>query len=380
MTYSGLAWRSAWRRPLRTLMLVLCVAVAFVIFGLTESFQNGTQGATGASDDLLTVTNKTGRDQPLPLSDRNRIGQIEGVGALAYMTRLKGFSQIEKNVVPVSAIDIAGLAQTNGPELGVSAQMIDSLAPARDLVLVGRALAEAQGWSVGQSVEVTAFRTLQKDGSRNWRFRVAGIFDGANSNTDTYFMLAQYDYVNAARAEGQDTVSGFILRPAAGTPASTLAARVDAQFANTAFPTRTQSEKQFLEAFLRQFADIGLIVGLVNAAAFVTILMIVANALLYAMRERRFEIGLLKTLGFRNATILLLVLAESLMIFVTGGLIGLALSKIATLGIGPALGLVLDPRILIEALAIMLICGALTGLMPAMMATRMTVNATLRAR
>ncbi|MGO7427731.1 ABC transporter permease, partial [Rhizobium ruizarguesonis] len=137
-------------------------------------------------------------------------------------------------------------------------------------VQIGRALAEAQGWSVGQHIVVTSHLT-REDGSRNWSFEIAGIFEGADASTDTYFMIARYDAVNAARARGKDTVDGFVVRPRPGVSSGVLAARIDALFANSAAPTRTQSEKQFLEAFLRQFADIGLIVSLVVGVAFVTI-------------------------------------------------------------------------------------------------------------
>lgn len=380
MTYFKLARRNTWRKPLRTLMLMLCVAVAFLIYGLTASFENGTQSAAAASEDLLAVMSRAGTALPLPLAQRNRISQIEGVAAVGYSTRLRGFVEVEKNIVPVNAADPAGLMQTSGAELGITPAMLADLTAARDRVLVGRALAEAQGWQVGQRVEVTAFRAPRADGSPNWGFDIAGIFDGANSSTDTYFMVAQYDYVNAARAEGRDTVNGFIVRPAAGVVASELASRIDAAFANSSSPTRTQSEKQFLQAFIRQFADVGLIVRLVVGAAFATILMIVANSMLFAIRERTFEIGLLKTLGFRNGAIMGLILAESLLIFMVGGLIGLGLSKLATLLVGPQLGLVLSVPVLVKALGIMVAFGLLTGLLPALLAMNTNIHKTLRAR
>lgn len=380
MTYFKLARRNAWRKPLRTLMLMLCVTVAFLIYGLTASFENGTQSASAASEDLLAVISRAGHIQSLPLAMRNRISQIEGVAAVGYITRLRGFSEVEKNIVPVSAADPAGLLQTSGKELGITSDIMATLTSARDRVLVGRALAEAQGWVVGQRIEVTAFRTPRADGSMNWPFEIAGIFDGANASTDTYFMVAQYEYVNSARAEGRDTVNGFIVRPASGTAASELAARIDAGFANSSSPTRTQSEKQFLQAFIRQFADVGLIVRLVVGAAFVTILLIVANSMLFAIRERTFEIGLLKTLGFGNGSIMSLILVESLLIFVVGGVSGLGLSKVATMVVGPQLGLVLSGGVAIKALLIMVAFGLLTGLLPALLAMTTNINKTLRAR
>ena len=66
---------------------------------------------------------------------------------------------------------------------------------------------------MGQRISVTAFQMIKADGSRNWSFEIAGIFDGADASTDTYFMIARWDYINAVRARNKDTVDGFIIRP-----------------------------------------------------------------------------------------------------------------------------------------------------------------------
>jgi putative ABC transport system permease protein len=381
MTYLQLARRNAWRKPFRTILLVLCVTVAFVIYGLTASFLNGTQGATGTSESLLTVLNKAGREQPLPIAYINTIAADKDVAAVAYMSRLRGYFRTEENIVAINAMDPEQLLRTNGEaELGITAAHNSRLRPSRDRVLVGRSLALAEGWSVGQRIEITASRMARMDGSRNWSFEIAGIFDGADANTDTYFAIAQYDYINVTRARGKDSVDGFVVRPAEGASPAALAARIDKLFANSLVPTRTQSEKQFVEAFLRQFADVSLIVTLVVGAAFVTILMIVANSMLFAVRERTFEIGLLKTLGFSQKRIMGLVLSETLLIVIFGGLVGVLLTKIATLLIGPALGLTLTVPVLIKSVAIMIALGLLTGLPPAVHAMRTTITKTLRAR
>jgi putative ABC transport system permease protein len=380
MTYLRLARRNFWRRPFRTLMLVVCVAVAFLIYGLTASFVAGSQGAAGASDDILAVMNKSGSGQSLPIAFQNRLSGIEGIAAFGYVTRLRGYHQVERNVVAVTAADPATLIETSGRDLGITPELLASLTASRDQILVGRAMAQAQGWTVGQAVTVTAFETPRANGSANWSFRIAGIFDGVGPSTDTYFAIAQYDYVNAERARDKDTVSGFVVRPDMTVAPAALAARIDEVFANSSSPTKTQSEKQFLQAFLRQFADVGLIVNLVVSAAFVTILMIVANSLLFAMRERTYEIGLLKTLGFPNAPIITMVLSESVLIFLVGGVLGVFLAKIATVVLGPALGLVMTVPVIVKAGLIIVALGLLTGLLPATMAMRTTISKTLRAR
>ncbi len=380
MSFFRLARRNAWRKPLRTLLLIFCVTVAFLIYGLTASFLNGTQGTTGASDDLLGVMSAAGRTQALPMAAMTRIASEPGVASVAYTTRMRGYVTVEKNVVAVSAGDPALIAKVNGKELGLTPELVSALGAARDRVLVGRALAQAQGWSVGQRITVTSFQTARKDGSRDWRFDIAGIFEGETASTDTYFMLANYDYINTARSRGTDTADAFVVRPAPGTSAGALAARIDALFANSATPTRTQSEKQFLEGFLRQYADVGLIINLVIGAAFVTLLMIVINTMMFAVRERTFEIGVLKTLGFSRKRILILVLGETLFLFALGGTLGLVLAKLATVMTGPALGLVFSTTVLAKAASLIAALGLVTGLIPAINAMRTPITTAFRAR
>lgn len=380
MTFFDLARKNAWRKPLRTVLLMISIAVAFLIYGLTASFLNGTQGTAGASDDLLGVTSASGRTQPLPIAAMSRITADPDVAAAGYVARLRGFVDVEKSVVAISAADPGLLLAVNGKELGLTPALIDAIGQARDKVLVGRALAEAQGWITGQRVTVTALDTPRRDGSRDWRFEIAGIFEGEKAATDTYFMIARYDYVNAARVRGKDTVDALVVRPRAGVSPGELAARIDTLFSNSATPTRTQSERQFLEAFLRQYADIGLIVNLVVGAAFVTLLMIVVNTMVFAVRERTFEIGVLKTLGFSRLDIVALILGETLFVFAVGGGIGLTLAKLAATLAGPALGLVFSTPVLVKALAIIAALGLATGVLPAFNAMRTPIITAFRTR
>jgi len=379
MTFFQLMRRNACRKRLRAALLMFSVGIAFLIYALTASFLGGSQGAAGASDNLLGVFNKSGRGLPLPFAYLNRIAADGDVAAVAYTARMRGFVEVEKNVVMTSAVDPRSIAAANGDELGLTSALIAALEEGRDRVLVGRALAEAQGWSVGQRISVTS-QLIKADGSRDWSFVIAGIFEGANASTDTYFMLARYDTINAARARDKDTVDAFVVRPRQGMSPGVLAARIDALFANSAAQTRTQSEKQFLEAFLRQFADVGLIVSLVVGAAFVTILMITVNTMLSAVRERSFEIGVMKVLGFSQGQIMTLVLGETLFIFAAGGAGGLLLARLATLLIGPEVGLVFSLSVLLKSVAILAGLGLLTGLLPAVNAMRLPIVNAFRSR
>ncbi len=380
MTFLDLVRKSMWRKPPRTILLMVSVATAFLIYGLTTSFIDGSQGSSAASEDILGVMSAAGRAQPLPMSYLNRIAAEPGVAAVGYMSRLRGFATVEKNIIAVSAADPARLYSSNGKELGLTPSLISVLARDRGTVLVGQALAEAQGWTVGQKITVTSFDMAKQDGSRDWSFEIAGIFNGENASTDTYFVIAQYDYVNALRARNKDTVDAFIIRPQPDVQTRELASKIDQLFANSAAPTQTRSEKQFLEAFLRQYADIGLIVNMVVGAAFVTLLMIVGNTMVFAVRERTFEIGVLKTLGFSGSWIMALIVGETFFIFVVGATVGLILALLATVITGPSIGLVFSNAIFARVLALVILLALATGALPALNALRIPIVSAFRTR
>lgn len=160
MTFLDLAWKNAWRKPLRTVLLMVCVAVAFLIYGLTASFLAGSQGASAASEDIIGVMSAAGRTQALPRAHLSRIAAEPGVAAVGYMARMRGFVDVEKNVIAVSAVEPQALMAVNGKELGLTPALIEALGKGRDRVLVGRALAEAQGWRVGQHRHIFHHCTL----------------------------------------------------------------------------------------------------------------------------------------------------------------------------------------------------------------------------
>jgi putative ABC transport system permease protein len=380
MTFLGLTRKSAVRKPFRCVLLIVSVVVAFFIYGLTASFIAGSQGTAAASEDLLGVMNAAGRSQRLPMAYLPRIAALPGVAEVSPVTRLRGSVGDARNVVAVSAGEPGKLLAVSGAELGLTPSMIEALGSRRDKVLVGRALAEAQGWSIGNRLTVSAFRTKRSDGSRDWTFEIAEIFDGKNASTDTYFILAQYRYINEGRARGKDTVSTFALRPAPGVAAQQLAPRIDALFANSAAPTRTLSEKQFLSAFLSQYADVKHVVTLVVGVSFLTLLMIVINTMVFALRERRFEIGVLKTLGFSRWRILLMVLSEVLFVFALGGAIGIILAKLASLALPSALGLVFDQNIVLHLITLVFLLGLAAGAIPALSAMRTPILSAFRTR
>jgi putative ABC transport system permease protein len=161
-----------------------------------------------------------------------------------------------------------------------------------------------------------------------------------------------------------------------------VAKAIDAMFANSTAETSTDTEKAFGKAFMTQFGNIALIVLLVVGAAFVTILMIVGNTMALTIRERTREIGVLKTLGFTGGRILRLVLGESVLLALLGGLPGLGLAALITAWLRPSVsnmlpGFTMGGSIVASGIMLMLALGIITGIIPALNAMRLKIAAAL---
>src|SRR5262249_6845676 len=181
---------------------------------------------------------------------------------------------------------------------------------------------------------------------------------------------------------GKDTIGWMILQTTSPSLNDRVAKAVDQMFANSSAETSTDTEKAFNKAFAAQFGNIALIVELVVGAAFVTILMIVGNTMALTVRERTREIGVLKTLGFSGTRILSLVLGESVLLALLGGIPGLVLAALATTALRRSLANVapsfaVTPGIAVLGVALMLALGIFTGIIPALNAMRLKIATAL---
>jgi putative ABC transport system permease protein len=197
-------------------------------------------------------------------------------------------------------------------------------------------------------------------------------------------MLFHHTYFDEGREIGQGTVGWYIVRVEDASLADRVALAIDRQFANSAFETRTQSEREFQIAFARQIGDIGLIVTAIMAAVFFTLLLLTGNTMAQSIRERIPELAVLKTLGFTNRAVLLLVQAESLVLLLIGGLLGLVLASLALPVIGEASSGQLDVAMRTESwllgLLLMIAIGIAVGLPPAIKAMRLRIVDALAGR
>jgi putative ABC transport system permease protein len=379
--YLPLVWSSLQRHKLRTVFTVASVVVAFLLFGVLSAVRNGFGGGTQfAGADRLMTTHKVSFIQPLPLSYLARIRSIPGVRSATHATWYGGIYRDNRTVLQVMPVD---------PESYLEVYTDVKLPPDarkrwlddRSSAIIGRAYAKKFGWKVGDMLPIRSDLFRRTDGSDAWQMKVAGIFDQGDSDAQGIYF--HYDYFNESRSMGRDYVGWYIVKIDNPDNATKIGAAIDAQFANSSAETKTTTEEAFGQAFANQIGNVGTIVIAVASAVFFTMLLVTANTMSQSVRERRSELGVLKTLGFVDRSILWLVLAEALLTTVLGGAIGLSaafwLVKATADMFGQFFGaVVINGAAVFIGIALMILLGLIAGALPAVQALRLQIVDALR--
>ena len=293
------------------------------LFGVLGALDNAFGGGLESGDATrLRMIHKISVVEELPRTYYQRIVDTEGVATAAYVSWVGGEYQDPNNFFVTLAVSETFLDLHR--EYLIDTSVRERWQRIRTGALVGRGLADRFGWQVGDRIPISRALYEQADGSRTWEFTLEGVFDGADEAVDESQLFFHHEYLEEASPWGQGTVRWFEIETVAGRDPATVAKRLDAEFATSGEPTKTSTESAFLTAFANQVGDIALIITSVVGVTFFVILLVVANALLYSVRERLSELAVLKALGFTNLRVMGLVLAECGVLCGGVGILGLA--------------------------------------------------------
>jgi putative ABC transport system permease protein len=386
MTRTGFVIANLFRKRTRTILTLLSVIMAFLLFGLLQSVNTVfSSGADFVGATRLFVQARVSFTTPLPLSMVAKLEAIPGVARVAYQQWFGGVWQTNTPLI-MFALDPQRYHDVY-PEWKMPEAQWQAFAHTRTGLIVGRQLASQFGWKLGQKIPISSQIWPQKNGSKAWEFDLVGIFDGKDEDWQKRTNLAfiQQDYFEEANQFGlKGRTNFFILKLADGADAQAISKTVDAMFENSPDETKTQTEKDFNISFVKQIGDIGLIVRWILFAVFFTLLLVVGNTMAQSVRERVPELAVLKTLGFSDGSVLGFVLAEAFTLVLAGGLVGLVLASLAGAmvekGTGGQFLLQLDLSVwLLGVLAIVLMSLAV-GLLPALRARRLKIVDALAGR
>jgi putative ABC transport system permease protein len=383
MKFLPLVWSNLRRKKARTLLTVLSVLVAFVLFGFLSAIKQAlTGGVQMAGADRLVVRHKVSIIQLLPESYKAHMKRIPGVLLAAHQTWFGGIYQDPKNFfmqAPVEPDEFLGVF----PEFILPPEQKKAWLETRTGAIVGRKTADKFHWKIGDKVPIQSSIWSKADGSRAWEFDIVGIFDGKEKVTDTTPLFFRYDYFDEARGEGaKGKVGWYTIRIKDPAKAAETSKLVDKEFENSDAETKTEPEGAFVQAWASQIGNIALIVAAILGAVFFTILLVAGNTMSQAVRERTGELGVLKAIGFTNVQVVALVLIESSLVAVLGGVAGLGLAWLVISRGDPTGGLLpmffLPGRDLVFGAGLCVALGLATGIFPAIQALRLRTADALR--
>lgn len=385
MKFFCLVWAGLWRKPLRTILTLLSVIVAFMLYGTLH-------GVTSTFDDVidrmsetrLRVQNRANLMDGLPVAQLGQIESVPGVDGVAWFSLLPAYYQDPRNDIQVGAVDIERFLDVT-PEIVVSDEQLETMVRTRTGTLVGRDLAEEWGWRIGDRVTVRSGLIPRADGVDAWDFDIVGIYELAESfsNWEARDMYVHYTYVDEARIVGTGTVLLYFVAIDDAERAAEISERIDALFVNSSFETETLNEKDWVRAQLGRVGDINFFVNAIIGAVFFTLLFLTGNTMWQSVRERIPELAVLKTYGFGNATIVSLVVAESLLLCVTAAAIAMAIAATVYPEIYRSLNLgaiPLPPSVIGLGIAIGVLLAVASALPPAWLAQRLNVVDALAGR
>lgn len=382
MRYLILVWAGLWRKKVRSILTMLSIVVAFLLFGLLQGINQGMNHVFQTLNvNRLYVQSRISMSDGLPLSYLKQIQAVPGVRAVTHWSYFGGFYQDVQNNLPVFAID-ASTQFAVYPKIQIPADQITAMQRTRTGAIISGEIAHKYGWKIGDKIPLQTSIWTKKDGSDSYPVDIVGIMDISAYNAGSFpAFYINYDYLDEARAFGNGSVLYYIVSIDDPRRGSEIAATIDSLFANSSDETTTQTEQVFAQSQIKQIGDINLIANSIVGAALFTLLFLTGNTMRQSVRERTPELAVLKTLGFSDRTVLALILLEAAFLCVVAGLIGLGWARLAFSFMGSLFG-ALSPSVLVleTGLGVAVLLAAVSGLPPAWRSTRINIVDALAGR
>lgn len=320
-----LLFRNAFRHKLRATLTILGVTIAILAFGLLRTVVSAWYaGVEASSASRLVTRNAISLIFPLPISYKDKIRQIEGVRTVSYGTWFGGVYKDEKNFFPNLAVEAQSFMQIY-PEFIVADDELKAFLKDRKGFMAGRKLVTRFKWKLGDTVTL---KGLIFPG--DWDFVLRGVYRGRDKTIDETQFLFHWDYLNERiknkMASWANQVGFYMIDVKRPDLAAAVSMAIDGTFKNSLAETLTETEKAFQMSFISMTEVIVMAIQLVSFVIIFIIMAVVANAMAMTTRERIGEYAILKTMGFGGWHILILILGESLVITLAGGILGIILT------------------------------------------------------
>ncbi len=381
------------RNWIRTASTVVAMSVCIFLFCTLETLVSAISwNLKSASASRLITRHSVSLVFNLPPAYRDRLAHVPGVKAVAgynWFGGVIGLPPDPKKFFPNFAIQAEDYFPMN-PEYILTAEEKAAFMADRRGCIIGPDLVEKFGWKVGDIVQLTSMIPVYKIG-KPFELAIRGVYhvDQARfPGTTANVLFFHYEYLNEAIG-GKAGIGMYKLLIEDPSQAGAISHTIDEMFENADPPTRTETEAAFRAGFISMAGNLAVLLRSIGLAVCFTILLVTANTMSMAVRDRQTEIAVLKTLGFPSRLVMTLILGEGLALGVLGGGLGILLSRLAIKAlpkvplVGDAVAgfpnLGLTPAVGALGMSLALLLGFAAGLLPAMGAYRSRIADTLRA-
>jgi putative ABC transport system permease protein len=372
-----------WRKKTRGVLTTLSILFAFLLYGVLQAINQGFDSlVSGLAADRLVTTSRVSFTEPLPIAHLAPIASVSGVRSVAHVTFFSGYFQDESQPINAFAANIAEFFAIY-PELHIDRSALDAMAITRAGVVVDRPLAAKYGWKIGDRIPLSSSIWNKVDGSNTWDVVVVGLFDGSELAGSLFSngLWMNYEYLDEPRALFKSSVLQYVLRIDDPRHANAISGAVDALFENSTNETLTQTEQAAAQTMLQQLADIKFIANSIIGAVFFALCFVTANTLAQALRERSADFGVLKTLGYSDAMVVLIVIVEAQLLYFPPACLGMFFAAAIMPAVGKMLGLTAIPSsVFVAGFAIAIALALLSALLPAMRVNRLQIVDALASR
>jgi putative ABC transport system permease protein len=326
MKYFPLIWAALWRKPADLVLTLLSVTAAFTLFGIMIGFNAGMQRLVETSrPDLVYVYPRFNNN--LPLAYREEILRLPGVAKIGYLGSIPGaYYQDKKNRMFIRMVD-EGWTDVMTAWFPITPARWHQLQASPTGVFVSRGIAARYHLKVGDAFPIlTDVAATRQDGGKFWPFTVIGILDDSPQASNGY-VLGNYTYLDESRPLAlRGTVTFFDVLAKDPAHSGDTAKAVDALFANSSVPTRSDTDREEFEGLAKAGINVPFVTMVVAGAGLFMILFLTANGIAQSVRERIAEFAMLKTLGFSDRLVMGLVFVEAAIPCLLGAAIGLGLA------------------------------------------------------
>ncbi len=378
--YLPLLWAGIWRKRGRALLLLLQIVSAFALFGLLQGLNSGIKEAIAKTHgDRLYVGSSVSLGEPLPLGLLGRMQSVPGVQYISPRINLPGNYQKPGQGVPVVGVDPDSFFKIYN-EFIITPGQVEALKNDRTGLIVGAQLMKRYGWKVGDRVTLQS-GVMRTDGAPAWTFDIVGMFDAPEGLATPSFTVANAAYINESRLMNRDRAELFVVKIDNPANAASIALAIDNAFANSDHETRTQSEADLAATQVQRIVDLDFIVTGIIAAVFFALLLATGALMMQSMRERLAELAIMKTVGFSDRLVMVLILVESVIFCVFSASIGLAIAAMILPMARQMIGIAGVPSsVLVAGIACAFGLALLGGLAPAWRGLRLRVADALADR